>query len=164
MSDFVHSPDGSASDPLEMPAHAFALKCDLWLILTHGLFLPLQVREFLHGATIWGGLLRILAGRVTVAGVDSSFVTPEFVRASFERLLQTIQAGLDLGTDSTARGFFPLVTQPLSSVPAMSRFGVQVLTPLGGHDNMILVGDKASSDNLFAQAMRGGYLFFPTPR
>ena len=86
LSDFVYSQSGTA-DPLETPAHAFAFDCYVWLTLTHPAMPPPKLYRFSHGATIWAGLLRILAGRVTVAGVDSSFVTPEFVRANLERLL-----------------------------------------------------------------------------
>lgn len=110
--------------------------------------------------------MRILAGRVTFTAINSSFVTPDFVRANLERLLQTIQADLNLGTDVDGRGLIPLVTQPLSSVPAMSRFGVQLLTTLAGDptSNIITVEDDISNANLVAQIMRGGYFFFPTPR
>ena len=83
---------------------------------------------FVHGATAWAGLLRIVAGRVTFTGIDSSFVTPEFVRANLERLLQTIQADLHLGTDVDGGGLLAIVSQPLSTVPAMSRFKVQIST------------------------------------
>lgn len=170
LSDFVYSPDGSANDPLQMPAHSFALDCCLWLILTHHQTFPeLNIQEFMHGATIWAGLLRVVADRVTFAGVNSSFVTPDFVAANLERLLQTIQADLDLGTDVDGRGLIPLVSQPLHSVPAMSRFGVQVLTTLGAaagdpDSSMILIRDDVSNTDFVAQAMREGYFFFPTPR
>jgi hypothetical protein len=60
----------------------------------------------------------------------------------------------------------PLVTQPLSSVPAMSRFGVQVLNFLAGDPagNMISIVDDVSNANLVAQAMQDGYFLFPTRR
>ena len=158
LSEFVHSPDGSANDPLEMPAHSFAFDCFLWLVLTHIQILPqASIIDFVHGATVWAGLLRIVAGRVTFTGIDSSFVTPEFVRANLERLLQTIQADLHLGTDDDGGGLLPIVSQPLSTVPAMSRFKVQISTVVGNPaSNRITVGrlGDASDAEPFAPTMR----------
>ncbi|KAG0658226.1 hypothetical protein C6P46_005885 [Rhodotorula mucilaginosa] len=137
LSDFVHSPEGSAYDPLEMSAHVFALDIYMW-----------------H---IWAGLLRILAGRVTVAGVDSSFVTPEFVRANLERLLQTIQADLDLAIDMIGVGLLTLVSRSLQSVPAMSRFKVRISTVAGDPaSNRISVVDSADGSDAepFAPTVR----------
>lgn len=162
LSEFVHSPDGSANDPLEMPAHAFALKCDLWLMMADRIPPQLKATEFLHGATVWAGLLRILAGHITIAGVDSSYVTPEFVRANLERLLQTIQADLDLAIDATGGGLLPLVSQPLYHIPAMFGYNVQIST-VGGDParNMISIGrpGDASHAERFAQTVRER--FFP---
>lgn len=117
LSAFVHSQDGHANDSLEMPAHSFALDCYWWLNLTRRPLPRLKMTDFVHGATAWAGLLRIIAGRVTVAGVDTTFVTPEFVRANLERLLQTIQADLNLVVDVIAGGLLTLVSQSLESVP-----------------------------------------------
>ncbi|GAA5964405.1 hypothetical protein JCM8115_006300 [Rhodotorula mucilaginosa] len=128
LSDFTYSAEGVMHDPLELPAHVFALNCYLWFHSTQTALPSLRKRQFLHGATIWAGLLRILAGRVTVAGVDTSCVTPELVASNLERFLRAIQADLDLTIDDTGGGLLPLVSQPLSTVPAMSRFNVKIST------------------------------------
>lgn len=52
LSDFVHSPDGRTNDPLEMPAHDYALKSRLWLMSTQQSFPHLKLKEFMHGATV----------------------------------------------------------------------------------------------------------------
>ena len=154
LSDFLYSSDGATNDPLGVPAHAFALDWYVWLILTRQDLTLSKFFKFLHGATVWAGLLRIVAGRVTVAGVDSSFLTPEFVAAYLERLLQTMQADLDLTTDVTGGpgGLLPLVSQPLHSVPAMSRYNVRISTVAGDPaSNRISVdrsGDGARSERL----------------
>lgn len=132
--DFLHSQDGIAHDPLELPAHAFALNCYAWLSATQPELPWPQLRTFVHGATVWAGLLRVVAGRVNVAGSNTSFVTPDFVGANLERLLQTMQADLNF-IDVTGGGLLQLVSQPLRSVPAMSRFSVQLAT----------LGDRASN-------------------
>lgn len=151
LGDFIYSGDSLTHDPLELPAHAFALDCHLWSTSSQTTLPWHRFRHFLHGATIWAGLLRIVAGRVTVAGVNTSFVTPEFVAANLERLLQTIQADLNLGRDVDGRGLIPLISQALHSVPAMSRYHVRVSTMAGALDNRIFVdrpGEASRSERL----------------
>lgn len=125
LSDFVYSQDNT-EDPLEMPAHAFALDFITWLRETQPDVRPPKLCRFLHGATVWAGLLRILAGRVHPAGVNTSFVTPELVASNLERLLRTIEADLDIAIGRKAVGLCMLVSLPLHSVPAMSRFVLRI--------------------------------------
>ncbi|GAA5964382.1 hypothetical protein JCM8115_006291 [Rhodotorula mucilaginosa] len=161
LSAFVYSQDNT-EDPLEMPAHAVGLDLFVWLCVTHRDMPRPKLYRFSHGATIWAGLLRILAGRVTVAGVDSSFVTPEFVRSNLERLLRSIQADLDLAIDVTGGGLLTLVSQPLNHVPAMFGYNIQISSVAGDPArNMISIGrpGDASHAERFAQTVRER--FFP---
>lgn len=160
LSDFLFSQDGLAHDPLELPPHAFALDFHTWLCSACPDLPRSRFVQFLQEVTIWAGLLRIVASRVTVAGVDSSFVTPELVRSNLERLLQMIQADLDLTSDAIGEGLLWLVSQQLLCVPATSRFNVQFSTLEGDPvSNRISVGrpEDASHAEQFAQTVRERY-------
>jgi hypothetical protein len=160
LSDFLFSQDGIAHDPLELPPHAFALDFNTWLSSASPDLPWSRFVQFLQEVTIWAGLLRIVAGRVTVTGVDSSFVTPELVRSNLERLLQTIQADLDLLSDAIGEGLLSLVSQQLLSVPATARFNVQFSTVEGDPaSNRISVGRPGDTSHAehFAQSLRERY-------
>lgn len=153
LGDFVYSQNNNTADLLEMPAHAFGLDCHLWLISIQQALPPLRFRQFLHGATIWAGLLRILAGRITVAGVDSSFVTEDFVAGNLERLLQTIQGELDLTSDAIGEHLLMLIGQQLSCISATPGSSVQSPTAAGGRaSNRISAGGPG--DALTTSALR----------
>lgn len=162
LSAFVYSQDNT-EEPLEMPAHAFALDFLVWLCATHPDMPRPKLCRFVHGATVLAGLLRVVAGRVTTTDVDTSFVTPELVRANLERLLQTVQAELDLAIDVTGGGILPLVSQPLSTAPAMSRFNVHFSTlagdPTSNRVSVSRPGDASHAER-FAQTVRER--FFPS--
>jgi hypothetical protein len=140
LSDFLYSADGLMHDPLDLPAYSFGLDCYLWFTSTQTTLPWLTFQQFLHGATIWAGLLRILAGRVTVTGVDTSCVTSELVASTLERFLQA--GDLNLGTVVDGRGLIPLVSQPLHSVPAMSRYNVRTSIVGGGSANNRIFVDR----------------------
>ncbi|GAA5881272.1 hypothetical protein JCM3774_002873 [Rhodotorula dairenensis] len=139
---------------LALPSHTFALCLCAWYTSTQQVTYSRRFIHFLHGVTVWGGLLRILDGRI--AGADSSRVTPELARANLERILQAVQDDLDLNMDPTGGGFLELISDALTSVPALADIGV-FLTTVGGDraTNRIRVAPlrEASLAEYFAQVL-----------